>query len=202
MIVRKRNANVVVIRLILVTLLLSNCKMTFVDDEIEKINQQKIQNAIKGAKKHQKKEGDEKIQQRAMPPVPYITSIISAVYSLNYPFVSEVNENTKIEARPAKLTQVLDVIIKQAQSEKQRNGKGKEASEQELKNIAASAVNILKELDALRFVLAIENDNGEEELFITRKAVAYLNSVTYLLDPKVDPYMQSYLLYNQLSTID
>lgn len=172
--------------------------MTFQeDDEISKINAEKLKKFTSSAKKHKPdagKKGAEVVTQRPIPPVLAINSIISKVYEQSFPIVTAEEGFSKgVVPVPVRAQGVLDAILKQFKEGSEK--RGKPASEVALKGFATTLLNIHKEVAYVGFV-ELYKENEDYMTYILPKGIIYVNSLNYIAD--ANP-IQHYLTYLQVA---
>jgi hypothetical protein len=176
--------------------------MTFQDDEIEKINAEKLKKFTSSAKKHKPdagQKGAEVVTQRPIPPVIAINSIISEVYEQSFPIIdSEQGYGKSVVPVPVRAQGVLDSILKQYRDGMEKK-QGKPVAETTQKAFATTLLNLHKEVAFLGFVsLYPEIVNGVEEYYtsILPKGIIYVNSLNYVANPNP---IEHYLTYLQVA---
>ena len=171
--------------------------MTFQeDDEISKINAEKLAKFKSASKKHKpdaQAKGAEVVTNRPIPPVIAINSIISEVYEQSFPIVSAEEGFSKgVNPIPVKAQGVLDSILKQFREGMEK--KGKPASEASQKGFATTLLNLIKEVNYLGFIKLYQVDS-EYFTYIEPKGIIYVNSLNYVASPNP---IEHYLTYLQV----
>lgn len=163
--------------------------MTFQDDEIAKINEEKL----KQIKKHKTNAQIPTTPNKPNPPIIAINSLIAEIYDLSFPLLKAEEGLKTLRPQPVPAQKVLDNILGQYKSSMERAKQT--VSEDLLKAFSATLLNILRELDYFEFITLTKNKAGEYVTAISKKGIIYANTINYLVGPNMADH---YALYNQI----
>ena len=177
---------------------------TFVDDEVAKLQAEKMAKLQRDAKKHKtpnnnnQKNGKQQnpaMMNRPLPPVFVINSLLNEIYAASYPVMKEFRLDLLLPS-PVPIQVPLDKVISTAKASAKE-----ELTEEKLKNFTITLWDCFRELYFFGYIKVIPSKNGEESetmVSITKKGVVYMNTINYVSGGHP---IEHYATFNQIALV-
>ncbi len=179
---------------------------TFVDDEVAKLQAEKLAKLQRDAKKHKtpntqkngsKQQQNATVMNRPLPPVFVINSLLNEIYAASYPVMKEFRLDLLLPT-PIPIQVPLDKVIASAKASVKE---GEELTEEKLKNFTITLWDCFRELNFFDFIKIHPPKTGkvsETMVSISKKGVIYMNSINYLTGGHP---LEHYATFNQIAVV-